>query len=836
MDWLAEAGDDEKASVVLMLEEQVDHFALKETFEQKNTPVSERPRLVMQALKEVSETSQREVITYLSNTDMDYSNLKTHWIANTIFLTGNRELILALANLPGVAFMNLNISTAKTPKPIRGSGAMKSEGGIEPGLAAINAPAMWAMGYTGHQRKALIYDTGTVPDHPALEGRFLPNFFPMQSTWFGFNSELPGNPDEGYHGTHVAGTVLGLDPETADTIGVAPGAYFTSTDVIYGDDTTDDLLSVYQWALNPDGDENTSDDVPDVINNSWGFDIQGFCDPIAAQVLTGQEAAGIANVFSAGNNGPESGTLDQVGSVNVGLVNSFTVAAVNGNFSTLLIADFSSRGPSSCPAEGSLFIKPEVSAPGVNVRSAIAQDGYDFLSGTSMAAPHASGAVLLLKEAFPIATGEEILMALYLSAVDLGEPGEDNTYGMGIIDVFAAYEYLSETYTPTPPQVFVEDVEILEIISPDQDFICLTQDNQVVTPVVSIRNNGTEAIANLTFRSNIGEGPVTVFDYDQSLAGGEVVELTLPEVSYLGSGIKELHIRIDELDDEYDSYNNHAITRWIEYGNPISGANFIEDFSDGIEEDTWAVTNADGEITWDVTTAIQSDGTEGTVAWMNHAEYLQIQSQKDELISPPVDFSLGGEEDYALVYDYYYRKRTSNEFTQDTFAVYLNPSCNSEEGAIELLRKAGEDLYTNSEIEANAFPESADEWVQEIIPLEGLDPDILYSISFETTNRRGNNLLLDNIMITNSLGLNRIQEVEFELFPNPTTGGFTVNSPDSKTIQYLHVFDITGREVFGKMINTSTFQFSQNDMSQGVYLIQITLDTGERGSRKLVVQ
>ena len=48
-----------------------------------------------------------------------------------------------------------------------------------------------------------------------------------------------------------------------------------------------------------------------------------------------------------------------------------------------------------------------------------------------MAAPHVSGSILLLKEAFPFLSGEELLWALYLSAVDLGIPGEDNIYGMG---------------------------------------------------------------------------------------------------------------------------------------------------------------------------------------------------------------------------------------------------------------------------------------------------------------------------------------------------------------------------------------------------------------------
>src|SRR5690606_22491680 len=136
---------------------------------------------------------------------------------------------------------------------------------------------------------------------------------------------------------------------------------------------------------------------------------------------------------------------------NFDLVSSFSVGNVSQS-APFAIAGSSSRGPSQCGGEGSLLIKPEVSAPGINVRSSYLNGSYAQLTGTSMSAPHVSGAVLLLKEAFPFLSGDIILMALYLTAFDLGEPGEDNDYGMGLIDVLAAYNYLiDEGYTPVPP-------------------------------------------------------------------------------------------------------------------------------------------------------------------------------------------------------------------------------------------------------------------------------------------------------------------------------------------------------------------------------------------------
>jgi bacillopeptidase F len=846
LNWLDQAEDSDETAILLKMEDRVELQELKASFAINGTPVSERPRLVMQALKEKAEASQSQLKTDLFFNNIEISKIHFFWINNSVALTATKESILWLADYSGIERMDLDAAIYGLVEPKKVSGQPKSEGGIEPGLAAINAPAMWALGYTGHGRVAMTFDTGVWTDHPSHSDRFLANLMPLQTTWFGYDLELPGDK-ESSHGTHVTGIMLGLDSETADTIGVAPQAYFIATDPIVSNIANvkplSELMLAYEWAMNPDGDESTSDDVPDVINNSWGRsnDVEDqdwdVCPDFVAEVYTALEAAGIANVCSAGNEGPNDQTIGVPHNINTGLVNSFTVGALNGNSGSLPIADFSSRGPSICGGEGSLLIKPEVSAPGVSVRSSIENGDYDFFSGTSMAAPHVSGAVLLLKEAYPEASGEEILMALYLSATDLGLPGEDNTFGSGIIDVFAAYQYLTDSYIPTPPQTFVRDVEIVEVVSPNQELSCLGEGLHLITPVILLRNNADEAVSGLTIRASINEGAETIFEYNETLEGGQVVELTLPEVSYSGEGIKELHVQVDELEEEYDKFNNNAISRWTELNSSTaSGTNFFEDFTNGIQEDVWFVRNEDAGITWDTLVVLQSDGTQGPAAWMNHPEYLQIESQKDYLVTPSLDVSDGDGSNYNLVYDYYYRKRTSNSFQQDTFAVYLNQVCDDGLESIELLRKAGEELYTNPNSQQNAFPESPDEWVQEVIPLENLDPSSTYFISFATRNRRGNNLLLDNIMVTNSLGVRSIEKVDFSIYPNPTTGEFTVKSPGSENIEFITIFDITGRQILAERINAPIYQVAKSSFSRGIYIVQVALDNGETGSKRLVIQ
>jgi hypothetical protein len=99
------------------------------------------------------------------------------------------------------------------------------------------------------------------------------------------------------------------------------------------------------------------------------------------------------------------------------------------------IAGFSSRGPSGCDQ---LTIKPEVAAPGVDVVSCFRGGGYTSFSGTSMAGPHVSGVCALMREIDPDLEVDRAKQILMDTAVDLGEPGEDNAFGWGLIDAYAA--------------------------------------------------------------------------------------------------------------------------------------------------------------------------------------------------------------------------------------------------------------------------------------------------------------------------------------------------------------------------------------------------------------
>jgi hypothetical protein len=192
---------------------------------------------------------------------------------------------------------------------------------------------------------------------------------------------------------------------------------------------------------------------PHIINNSWGCPPSEGCNKDSLrQVVETVRAAGLMVVASAGNNGGGcSGVVDPIAIYDA----TFSVGAhdANGN-----LGAFSSKGPVT--ADGSGRLKPDLTAPGVNVLSTYRFGGTATLSGTSMAAPHVAGAVALLWSAAPWLVGEvDLTEQLLLKSAtpvysticgDGAIPTSPNyAFGFGRLDVAAALEMAMNSWAVT---------------------------------------------------------------------------------------------------------------------------------------------------------------------------------------------------------------------------------------------------------------------------------------------------------------------------------------------------------------------------------------------------
>lgn len=818
--------------IIIVLQDQLNTQLFEVDAIQHQYSLQQRQQRLIQQLQLRASSTQKEIISYIrtwQNTHRSASSeIHSFWLVNMIVLDATPDLIWQLADRDDIAFMDLDAAYMTSPvKPVSMLPSdAKAPGAAETGLKVIKANALWKMGYTGKNRLSYSIDTGVWPEHPALRDRFLANYFPLSQCWFPYDSEIPVDKS-GAHGTHTLGTSLGLDPATADTIGVAFNAYWICSDPVATSLATvkplSDFMYAYEFALNPDGDTSTFSDIPDVINNSWGYDVATdttLCDSYVSQMFQVVAAAGIANVFSAGNEGPGAMTISVPHHINTTVTNSFTVGALDANTVGYPIASFSSRGPSICGGTGSLLIKPEVSAPGVNVRSCINNNGYAIYSGTSMAGPHVTGAVLLLKEAFPQVDGNEILYALYMTATDLGTPGEDNTYGMGLIDVLAAYTYLSGSYTPVPPDSNAFDAEISEIILPGNGFFCDT----LLTPQLRLRNAGTTTITEGRFHYGLVGSTEFIYDWTGTLNAASSLVIALPPFSLPPMHNAEFRVwfEADSLIPETSLVNNHRMARFST--RPKSGIPFLEDFEQGIDSLTWFINNPDHNLTWDTAYA-------GGILNSQHSAVMHFSTavptrQKDELITP--SFDLSSVDSAFLKFDRAYQ--CTHAVYADTLAVWISTDCGVNFTDL-LWRKGGATLQTYDTITPGFVPLRADQWQTETIDLSAYAGFAEVIIRFTGINKMGNNLFLDNIKVfseTEPLATGFNPENLWKVWPNPATDKLCIQNilAASEKVS-LVVVNLSGA-VCMKYTDISTGSDLQTlDISalpQGMYVLRIVGD------------
>jgi len=304
-----------------------------------------------------------------------------------------------------------------------------------PAVDQIGAPQLWGPGLSsaGDGIKIGIIDVGVDQTHHFFNpaGFVMPPGYPKGQTAYttakvivarafpapGQTAAIdraPVDPDDD-HGTHVAGIAAG-DAGTkalgAVLSGVAPHAYIGNyraltvpTDSGVGKDgNAPELVAAIEAAV-ADG--------MNVINLSVGeAEIEPTRD-VVALALDGAAAAGVVPVVSAGNDFMEfgRGSVSSPGNAD----RAITVAAVSTSRSGAspdVVADFSSAGPTPI----SLRLKPDVSAPGVDILSSFPGGAWGTLSGTSMAAPHVAGGAALLLERHPTWTVDQIKAALVETA------------------------------------------------------------------------------------------------------------------------------------------------------------------------------------------------------------------------------------------------------------------------------------------------------------------------------------------------------------------------------------------------------------------------------------
>jgi subtilisin family serine protease len=275
--------------------------------------------------------------------------------------------------------------------------------GEQDDLDQINVPDAWPTTTGDPGVVVAVIDSGVDLAHPDLAGVAVTD--PRNEIW-----NTTDVTDDLGHGTHVAGTIFAQTDNTVGIAGIAPTSTLMPIKVLdeSGFGSVSDLLDGMDWARTHGA---------DIINIS----ITGFLTPeqvaLVQPTFTAARAAGILTVAAAGNSGER--LVEYPGALR-GVV---SVSAVD---ETDALAEFSSfnRGV-------------DLAAPGVETLSTALGD-YERASGTSMASPHVAGGAALVWSARPGLDVAELEAVLRESSLDLGDPGRDDRFGSGRLDVLAA--------------------------------------------------------------------------------------------------------------------------------------------------------------------------------------------------------------------------------------------------------------------------------------------------------------------------------------------------------------------------------------------------------------
>jgi serine protease len=283
-----------------------------------------------------------------------------------------------------------------------------------------------------------VIDSGIVGDHPDLVAQIEHQASFTQGGTFSNNAnDTTKRGDDGeFHGTHVAGTIAASTFDGIGAAAVAPMAKLMPINVFQGLGATN--FDIVQAILYAAGLPNSSGKTPprraDIINLSLGSQVVSACNAAEGDAIRRARAAGVLVVAASGNESANmvNSPANCPGAISVGAVGAMRQKADYSNAGSGLTV----AAPGGDKQSFVFSTLAGFTATGLRVPD------YGNMAGTSMAAPHVSGVMALMRFVNPGITPDQIAAAFTAGQLtdDLGSAGYDTNYGWGLINARKAVD------------------------------------------------------------------------------------------------------------------------------------------------------------------------------------------------------------------------------------------------------------------------------------------------------------------------------------------------------------------------------------------------------------
>jgi subtilisin family serine protease len=568
-----------------------------------------------------------------------------------------------------------------------------------------------------------------------------------------FDTDASPNDMQWRHGTHVSGIAGAV---TNNIAGVASIGYNARLMAVKGSNSNLYVSNGYEAIAY------AADNGADVINLSWGSPIESITESNTVLYAYYLDAVVVA---AAGNS--NDGTVNYPAAY----PHVISVASSNSN---------------DTKAFGSSFGQSvDVSAPGVNIYSTIPNNGYALLSGTSMAAPLVSGLAALMRTFNPLLTADQVEDCIKNNTdnIDFMNPNYPGKLGTGRINAFKAMQCVSQTRYQIDASL--KGFDVPNAFSCTSSFI----------PKIALKNCGTTNLQSVSISYKVDGGALNTIQWSGDMAYDSLQYIDLSSIS-MNTGVHTLMAFCSNPNGVLDwSFFNDTITTSFQIYNAGISLPFIEDFENGLANQSWRLSNPDADKTWEVKSG-SLDGVPNKAAFINLFNYSD-EGQRDGLITPPLNFS--GYDSLKLQFDYAWKRNFRQ--VSDSLIIFASTDCGASfPYRIGAFYQDTLTLFATDSDTMEVFfnPTLSPSWCGNIIDCIELDLTTLAGnssvlIKFETYNNFNNNLFLDNINIS-GVSLSTASPTNNTISSNSTAicqGGlitFTANDPNNNTTQWNWTF------------------------------------------------